>query len=251
MKHAPAVSTFMLCMAALSGCADAREPAVPPAGPANLNETYKRNQPPRPMPGEDYLYEVEARVPGFGGMYYDDSGDLVVFLKDLRLDAAAKNAIRPHLFGPGKYGRSDGPEAVFKFRQGRYSYVELNDYWHQVNEAVVPLSGVMATDVEETLNRVQVTVRNTSARQAVLDALRRIPVPGDAVHVSTCEPEQIICDDGSTNVGETLPGRESRGQGSRASLRGLSSRVEAGECGRCLSDRPQILQQRTLQSDDV
>ena len=143
------------------------------------------------MPGEEYLFQIERQVPGFGGMYYDEQGDLVIFLKDLRLSGAAAAAVRPHLFGPGKRGMPGGPVAAIRFRQARYSFIELNGYWAHINQLAFQVPGVVATDVEEDLNRVEVTVRSAVAKDAVLNAVRTTPVPPDAVHVSyVCAPEK-------------------------------------------------------------
>jgi hypothetical protein len=140
------------------------------------------------MPGEEYLFQIGAEVPGFGGMYYDDDGDLVILLKDLRLSRQAAAAVRRHLPGPGKRGRQEGPPAEIRFRQAEYSFVELNGYWQRINQVVVEIPGVVSTDVDEVSNRVVVGVRRAAVAQEVRRALTALPIPEGSVQVQTIEP---------------------------------------------------------------
>lgn len=143
---------------------------------------------PRPMPGEEYLFQIEAEVPGFGGMYYDDEGDLVIFLKDLRLSRQAAAAVRRHLPGPGKRGRREGPPAAIRFRQAEYSFVELNGYWQSLNQVISRIPGVRSTDVDDERNRVVVGVRRAAAAQEIRRALAATSIPEGSVKVQTIEP---------------------------------------------------------------
>ncbi|HEX2090942.1 MAG TPA: hypothetical protein VHG28_01015 [Longimicrobiaceae bacterium] len=140
-------------------------------------------------------------------MYYDDEGDLVIYLKDLRLEGPARAAVRRHLIGPGKRGAPDGPPAQIKFRRGRFSFIELNVYWHRVNAAVVALPGIVSTDLDERYNRVLVEVRNATARAAVAEAISRLSVPDGSVEVMDCGPDTIYCGESGSDPGsyETLP----------------------------------------------
>jgi hypothetical protein len=139
------------------------------------------------MPGEEYLFQVEHEVPGFGGMYYDDAGDLVIALRDLRLSEAAAAAVRPHLPGLGKYGLPDGPHAAIRFRRADYSFSELNGYWQRLNQVVFEIPGVVSTDVDEEINRVVVRVQPSVARE-VLAATAALGLPEGSVQVRTVEP---------------------------------------------------------------
>lgn len=140
------------------------------------------------MPGEEYLFQIESEVPGFGGMYYDDAGDLVIFLKDLRVSRPAAAAVRRYLPGPGKRGRREGPPAAIRFRQAEYSFVELNGYWHRINQVIFRIPGVRSTDVDDERNRVVVGVRTEAVAQEVGRALAATRIPERSVEVQTIEP---------------------------------------------------------------
>lgn len=139
------------------------------------------------MPGEEYLFRIEREVPGFGGMYYDDGGDLVIALRDLRLSGTAAAAVRPHLPGAGKYGQPDGPAARIRFRRAEYNFSELNGYWQRLSPVVLGLPGVVSTDVDEESNRVVVRV-HPAAAQDLLDAAAAMGLPEGSVQVRTVEP---------------------------------------------------------------
>jgi hypothetical protein len=144
------------------------------------------------MPGEEYLYQIERQVPGFGGMYYDDAGDLVIYLKDLKLADAARAAVKPYK-SRGKYGLMDPrtPAAEIRFRQGQFSFIELNNYYRWI--AAWQLPGVFPTDVDESLNHVEVSVQDTEARQVLLAALERARIPRQAIFIFSCEAVPERC----------------------------------------------------------
>ncbi len=140
------------------------------------------------MPGEEYLYQIESEVPGFGGMYYDDGGDLVILLKDMRLSGQAAAAVRRHLPGPGKRGQREGPPAEIRFRQAEYSFVELNGYRQRINQVIFGIPGVRSTHVDEVRNRVVVGVRRAAVAQEIRDAVAAMSIPEGSVEVQTIEP---------------------------------------------------------------
>lgn len=187
MRSHAILQVFGVTLVVLGACSDERTPAVPPPGPA-VRAGASRAEAPRPMPGEEYLYQIEGEVPGFAGMYYDDAGDLVVSLKDLRLSGQATAAVRRHLPGPGKRGRREGPPATIRFRQAEYSFVELNGYWRRVNQVVLGIAGVVSTDVDEESNRVVVAVRRAAAEREVRDAVAAASIPQGSVQVRMIEP---------------------------------------------------------------
>lgn len=190
----------------LAGCKDDYSSGEPSGVAPSLQISNSDLMPqPRgiPNPGEEYLYEIERQVPGFGGMYYDKAGDLVIYLKDLSLADAARAAVIPYK-SDRKYGQLNPstPAAEFKFLQGQFSFPELDRYFSLVTQVVFEVPGVIATDADEYLNRVRVDVRNEAAASGVYGKLKMIPVPREAVVVSvqddgSCTPEMIICPDGS------------------------------------------------------
>jgi hypothetical protein len=139
------------------------------------------------MPGEEYLFQIERRVPGFGGMYYDDAGDLVIALRDLRLSGPAAAAVRAHLPGPGKHGLPDGPPAAIRFRRADYSFSELNGNWQRLTPVVLGFPGVVSTDADEESNRVVVRARPEAVRD-VLEAAAAMGLPEGSVQMVTAEP---------------------------------------------------------------
>lgn len=163
------------------------------------------------MPGEEYLYQIAAEVPGFGGMYYDDEGDLVIHLEDLRLSGRAAAAVRRHLPGPGKRGRQEGPPAAIRFRQAEYGLVELNGYRQRIDRVVLGIPGVVSTDVDDERNRVVVGVRREAAAEEVRRALAATSIPGGSVEVRTIEPctgMDANCPPPGTREPEPLLGEE-------------------------------------------
>jgi hypothetical protein len=182
------VEVSLLAAAALvSGCADPVAPARPGAAPA----AAVRPGTPSGGRGLDAEFTRLAReVPGFGGMFYDASGTLNVYVArpadrrsaqsaaTLGADVATMARARG-LIEPGARG------AVV--REGAYDFLQLAD-WADRARGLLRVKGVVFTDIDESRNRLRVAITPATSLRRIETALAAMRVPREAVVVDRVNP---------------------------------------------------------------
>lgn len=123
---------------------------------------------------DDLLVRVEARAPGFGGMFIDSDGRLAVYLLDAAQLPAARAAIE------AVFGSSRVPAAGVRAVQGQYRVSELKA-WTERAGALLGRPGVTMIDLDEAKNRVRVGVESDTRMRGVEQALSSLGVPRKAV----------------------------------------------------------------------
>jgi hypothetical protein len=130
----------------------------------------------------DDLFETLARdIPGFGGMFYDEAGNLNVYLLDTSQRALAQTAISSVI------GAQRVPKTGVRALPGRYGFSDLKS-WHDRMLSLLEIPGVVFTDVDEKGNRLSVGVENAEMVSAVEQELERLGIPRPAVAIEETEP---------------------------------------------------------------
>jgi hypothetical protein len=155
----------------------------------------ERSQKPSPLwhidvnPGEtfdDALARLNEEVPGFGGLFLDETGRLTVYLvggeEELPLVRAR---LLPKLVRGGERVVGDIPLHVLP---ARYRFAELKKWNDRLMGPVLSLPGTILTDVDEASNRLRIGVENSEAAKQVEAELARLGVPSEAVIIEEMEP---------------------------------------------------------------
>ena len=161
--------------AVLSACQDTSEPTAPQAS-APTAPNVQLNFDPAAAYARD--------IPGFGGVFFNESGAPVVYLKDA---GQRETAVRV-LAGLARDNGAD-PTAI-EVRTAKYDYGELADFLGKAN-SLLNASGVVYTDLDETTNRVKVGVENRGLETALRSRMKQMGVPDEAVTFEVTEPIQI------------------------------------------------------------
>ena len=123
---------------------------------------------------DDRLVRVEKQAPGFGGMFVDSDGQLVLYLLDTSQLPAARSAVEA-VFGPDHV-----PAAGVRAVKGQYTVSQLAA-WTRRASAVFRLKGVTFVDLDEARNRVAIGVEDRSRVTAVEKTVASLKVPRAAV----------------------------------------------------------------------
>lgn len=166
---------------------------LPPTEPSALepdapNLALSAQMPPGMTRGIDAEFVRTANeVPGFGGLYYDESGRMVVVMAgdpDRTLDARSDETLRRRIQETRGVAAAT---AEIVIQQGDYDFIELD----AINRRVLPVlavGGVVLTHIDERRNRVRVGVDGPAAAQAVEEWLAAHDVPREAVIIEETEP---------------------------------------------------------------
>ena len=131
---------------------------------------------------DDLFAEVARRVPAFGGIFFDDQGNLTIYLTDLREKTAAEAAIVA-VFGPH---RSDIAGLIqqrgTQVLQGRYGFEQLKE-WKDRLLTLHTIPGVVLSDIDDANNRLTVGVETLDVSSQVQQELGNLGIPLEAVNL--------------------------------------------------------------------
>lgn len=119
-------------------------------------------------PDEAEMRAFAARIPGLGGYYFDDSGDLVVYVTDPAQAEAARAALA-EVSGRGR-GR-------ILIRPALYTFIQLAAWRDAWSDRILDVRGVSFLDLDEAANRIVVGTAEAAARERVLGLLRESEIP--------------------------------------------------------------------------
>jgi hypothetical protein len=181
------------------GCTEEPTAPRPPVAQPQAASALAARQRSQVAPVDDELLQVAASVPGFGGVYFDRTGRLTVFLTDTTQRAAVRAALMP-LLGPTR----SAALSSFRILPGRYGFGQLKQWSTSVNPTALSTPGVVFTDIDEGRNRLLIAVENAQARTRVASAISGLGVPRDAVLIEEHAPIVRL---------ETLQDRQGGGMG--------------------------------------
>lgn len=175
----------LMAVVVVSAC-DATEQPTEPGGATEAQEA--RALSPQEYEGrgiESEFAALEARLPGFGGFYMDEAGDLVAYVRDVSDDA--RTAIADAFLTRGeeryRFVRDDGSMPTVRLVRGDYSISQLIDWSATIHESATEQHGVVQYDADERQNRVSLGVASDTDPSAVLGLATDLGIPEGAVSV--------------------------------------------------------------------
>ncbi len=145
---------------------------------------------------DDRLAMLAEELPGFGGLFFDSTGQLIIRLKDQSLLDSFKPRITQFLT------RDAGGNAAFvaermeqvaaaRAQEAQYDFRQLHTWYQQVVAIAGGAEGVTMGDIDEVRNRVVVGVANSSRIASMEEAVARLGIPSGVVIVEQFDPVEI------------------------------------------------------------
>lgn len=143
---------------------------------------------------DDRFAEIARQVPGFGGMFYDESGQLTMYLVT-RQEGDEKMAEQAKLARDTIATLwSDDPRikkaGEIRVLPGKYGFLRLKKWHDRMSTDVLGLPGVVLTDIDEIRNRVRIGIENEEVQSLVEEQLVQLGIPLEAVIIEVTEPFQ-------------------------------------------------------------
>jgi hypothetical protein len=155
---------------------------------------------------DEQLLQMGERLPGFGGMFFDEAGTLNVYVTNLAegLSAQALEARRAEVetaltdvFGKELLEQGAGQRqglsiqtastAEVKVIEGQYDIAKLAQ-WRKNMDSSLALTGVILSDLDEANNRVRIGIAAGTSRAPIEKALTEKGIPLEAVTIEEVEP---------------------------------------------------------------
>jgi len=181
--------TTVAAVAFGGACASDDRAAGPtaPAAEAAISTAPAQAAPGRGIDAE--FSRLAAQVPGFGGMYYDRTGRLNVYVARGQAGAALRSADvvgRLRAAGGADVQRRLQSSQV-TVREASYDYQQLQR-WKSSLRKVFSVKGVVYTDIDEASNRVRIAITPAASQAAVERVVTAAGVPRGAVTYTRSSP---------------------------------------------------------------
>jgi hypothetical protein len=145
---------------------------------------------------DEQLAGVARDVPGFGGMFFDENGDLAIYLVHPEHKDAATRRLA-EVFGTERLRSREPAEGrgadkrklaagEVRVLQGQYGFDEL-EQWRRSAAGVLNVEGVVFTDVDESRNRIVIGISDPKAKGQARSTLKSLGVPAGAVDFEDIE----------------------------------------------------------------
>ena len=157
----------------LSACLDTTGPRRPDPSAATTAV---------PQVPEDEQAALAGAVPGFGGLFLDETGAPTVYLTDLGQRLSAQRALA------GIARRHGFDAAALRVRRGDFTWGQLEGWFGPASLRAMAERGVVYADLDEAANRVTIGVENAEAGGRARALLRGLGVPDRAVVVRQTPP---------------------------------------------------------------
>jgi hypothetical protein len=174
-----------------AACDDRSTPAEPNLADASADVQAAASE----TATTEYPHEAEFRrlskeIEGYGGHFFDDQGNLVVYLADAAQATRARQVLEPVLQARPLSEREVGlaSQGSVLVRPADFTFPQLARWRDRVTDEVLKHEGVEFTDLDEAQNRVVVGVTSLKARLAAAQSLQRLAVPTEAVVFEATEP---------------------------------------------------------------
>ncbi|MEJ7809609.1 MAG: hypothetical protein WKG32_04245 [Gemmatimonadaceae bacterium] len=132
---------------------------------------------------------MAKETPGFGGMYYDNSGRLHIFMKKSQRGATTPSALAGKLRARGLSLSLANNAAV---EDGDYDFAELAEWHDRLSPAVLAMPGVAYTDISERQNRIRIGITRQASPASVDAEIAAEGIPRQAVLVDFVEPVRQV-----------------------------------------------------------
>lgn len=185
--------TFLLLVAFITSCAV---------------RSQQETQPPSPeVTLDEQLIEINKRIPGFGGLFIDENGDVNVYVVGVqRLDETARQAKQAEVekalvdilgaeyLSPTAQRRAEQEQKLTEKRaprinvvQGDYEILQLAK-WRASIDSALGVPGVVFTDLDEQANRLKIGIEAGVSREKIEGSLRKSSIPLNAVVFEETKP---------------------------------------------------------------
>ena len=132
---------------------------------------------PRAFPQEetldDLLTRLSDQIPGFGGLFLDDRGQIAVYLVEGEVRTLSVREIGATIARALGWEEPRLLAGAVRLLPGRYTFRQLKEWHDQLFPHVFEIEGVTLTDIDEARNRLRIGVEDEAAAEADIQAPSR------------------------------------------------------------------------------
>lgn len=186
---APAKQVRSILVALVIAISLVASPSTGMAYSSELAQTREFQVSDNGMTIDDRFAEIAQQVPGFGGMFYDESGQLSMYMveSELGVQQKAEAAIVTLLRDDSRVAEAGEIRVI----PGQYGFLQLKEWQGHMRADVLATPGVILLDIDESNNRLRVGVATLEGLGLVEEQLATLGIPREAVSIELTEPVQF------------------------------------------------------------
>lgn len=146
------------------------------------SEVIKNNSDTSIISLDQKFASIAAGVPGFGGIFFDEKGNLNIYQKNPN-SITKKNSALALLTG-----MSSADKTNVKILEAKYDYFELQEWRTLLRRKILGKKSVISLDINERKNRVDVGISDSLKINEVKKAITGYNIPSAAFSVVKTEP---------------------------------------------------------------
>jgi len=145
----------------------------------------------------DSLIDLAQQIPGFGGLFINDSDQLSIYLtkptqqqqkaREVLSNSELISKMLKNLRARGQKYQSVSISNM-EVLKGQYSFITLYNWKKEVNREVLSMDAVYTTGIDQSRNKLSVGVKNETAAAKVIKKLAELDIPEKAVMMYQMTP---------------------------------------------------------------
>ncbi len=137
---------------------------------------------------DDHLARLAEQIPGFGGIFLDENGQVAVYLVKGEVTTLSVREIGATIARTLGWDERRLRAGAIRILPGQYSFRQLKEWNDQLFPHIFEIEGVTLTDIDEARNRLWIGVESEEVAETVIETLVSLGVPREAVLVEEVEP---------------------------------------------------------------
>jgi hypothetical protein len=135
---------------------------------------------------DDRFANIAEQVPAFGGLFYDQMGQLTMYV--MESEPNVQEAMNSVMAALGHLDKRITSVNAIRVLPAQYNFSQLKRWHDHLFAPVFSVQGVVLTDVDEASNRVRIGVESLEAIAQVEERLAELGIPREAVLIEQTEP---------------------------------------------------------------
>lgn len=139
----------------------------------------------------DSLTDFSQQIPGFGGLFINDSGQLSIYLiHPDKQEAKAREVLSNSELIAKALSNTSASVSEIKVLKGQYTFLELHNWKKEVSSKVLAIDDVYTSSIDQSRNKLSVGVKDKAVIAKVNEKLSELNIPRDAVLMYQMTPPQ-------------------------------------------------------------
>lgn len=140
----------------------------------------------------DSLLGLAQQIPGFGGLFINDSDQLNIYLtQPAEQKETAIQVLSSSELIKKALSNSSASVSNMKVNQGQYTFIKLYTWKKEISSKVLIMDPVYSVGIDQSQNKVSVGVKNKSTLDSVNRKLVELNIPEEAVMIYQMTPPEL------------------------------------------------------------